>query len=43
MSDSGCQTSAFCGNLKPSGITPMTTDGTSLTRTVRPITVGSLP
>ena len=34
---SGCHRSAFCGNLKPSGITPMTTDGTSLTRTVRPI------
>ena len=40
---SGCHRSAFCGNLKPSGMTPTITAGTSLTRTVRPITHGSLP
>ena len=31
------------GNLKPSGMTPMTIAGTSLTRIVRPMTAGSLP
>ena len=39
-SASGCHRSAFCGNLKPSGITPMTTDGMSLTRIVRPTIAG---
>ena len=43
MCTSGSQRSAFCGNLKPSGITPITMAGTSLTLTVRPITEGSLP
>ncbi len=40
---SGCHRSAFIGNLNPSGITPITTEGMSLTRIVRPTTFGSLP
>ena len=39
---SGSQRSVFNGNLKPSGITPMIMAGTSLMRTVRPITDGLL-
>ena len=43
MAESGCHRSALNGNLKSSGITPMTIDGLSLTRIVFPTTPGSLP
>ena len=40
---SGIHTSVLNGNWKPSGTTPMIVVGTSLMRTVRPITDGLLP
>ena len=39
----GCHNRERTGKLKPSGITPITTDGTPFTRIVRPSTVGSDP
>ena len=38
---SGCHISAVTGKPKPSGITPMTTEGAPLTRMVRPTMFGS--